>query len=134
MKAFIVLSSDSKDQQNDDMVKELQNHVTHNTASWMKPHVVRSRDKQFDSVTFEPQNTEMTSAIGSDNRSFAVSGHMIQKTPCWRANCALGHPKQRKLKLSWFVLDVRGATLLSSDTNCKGPIGLRANILQITPC
>ena len=37
-----------------------------------------------------------------------------QKIPCWRAHCALGNPKQRQFKFSCIVLDVRGATLLSS--------------------
>ena len=32
------------------------------------------------------------------NGPFAVNGHMVQKIPCWRANYALGHPKQRKFK------------------------------------
>ena len=33
------------------------------------------------------------------NRLFAASDHMIQKPPYWRANCPLGHLKQRKFKL-----------------------------------
>ena len=55
-----------------------------------------------------------SSILRGANRPFAVSGHMVQKTSCWRANCALGHRKQRKFKLSCFVFDVRGATLVSS--------------------
>ena len=54
---------------------------------------------------------------------------MVRKTPRWRANCAVGHPKQRQFKLNCFVLDFRGASLLFSKvilyfviTNCKGPI------------
>ena len=31
------------------------------------------------------------------NRLFAVNDHMVQKPPCWRANCPLGHPKQSNL-------------------------------------
>ena len=30
------------------------------------------------------------------NRPLTVSGHMVPETSCWRANCAPGHPKQRK--------------------------------------
>ena len=48
------------------------------------------------------------------NRPFAVYDHMTQKPPCWRANCPLGHPKQKNIKLSFFVLDVPVGSLLSS--------------------
>ena len=33
------------------------------------------------------------------NRSFAGYDHMVQNSPYWNANCALGHPKQRRFKL-----------------------------------
>ena len=39
---------------------------------------------------------------------------MVQKPPCWRANYPLGHPKQKNIKLSCFVLDVQEGSLLSS--------------------
>ena len=39
---------------------------------------------------------------------------MVQKPPCWRANYPLGHPKQKNIKLSCFVLDVPVGSLLSS--------------------
>ena len=32
--------------------------------------------------------------------------HMVQKPPYWNANCLLGHLKQRKFRLTSFVLDV----------------------------
>ena len=48
------------------------------------------------------------------NRPFAVNDHMVQKPPCWRANYPLGHPKQKHIKLSYFVLDVPVGSLLSS--------------------
>ena len=48
------------------------------------------------------------------NRPFAVFDHMEQKPPCWRANYPLGHPKQKNIKLSCFVLDVPVGSLLSS--------------------
>ena len=47
-------------------------------------------------------------------RPFAVYDHMVQKPPCWRANYPLGHPKQKNIKLSCFVLDVPVGSLLSS--------------------
>ena len=47
------------------------------------------------------------------NRPFAVYDHMVQKPPCWRANYPLGHPKQKNIKLSCFVLDVPVGSLLS---------------------
>ena len=62
------------------------------------------------------------------NRPFAVYDHMVQKTPHWRANRALGHPKQKNIKFGCFVLDgVPVGSLLSSFlyhviVNCKGPI------------
>ena len=34
------------------------------------------------------------------------SDHMVQKPPYWDANCPLGHLKQRKFRLTSFVLDV----------------------------
>ena len=40
MKAFIVLSSGFKDKNQDEMIKELQEHVTRNTAEWMCPERV----------------------------------------------------------------------------------------------
>ena len=49
-----------------------------------------------------------------DNRPFAVYDHMVQNPPCWRANRPLGHPKQKNIKLSCFVLDVPVGGLLSS--------------------
>ena len=36
------------------------------------------------------------------NRPFATVGHMVQKPPCWMANCALRHQKQRKVKVDWL--------------------------------
>ena len=45
---------------------------------------------------------------------FAAGDHMVQKPPYWRANCALGHLKQRKFKLSCFVLDIPVRNLLTS--------------------
>ena len=48
------------------------------------------------------------------NRPFAVYDHMVQNPPCWRANRPLGHPKQKNIKLSCFVLDVPVGGLLSS--------------------
>ena len=39
---------------------------------------------------------------------------MVQKPPCWRSNYPLGHPKQKNIKLSCFVLDVPVGSLLSS--------------------
>ena len=50
----------------------------------------------------------------SPNRPFAVYDHMVQKPPSWRANYPLGHPKQKNIKLSCFVLDVPVDSLLSS--------------------
>ena len=50
----------------------------------------------------------------SSNGPFAVYNHMVQKPPCWRANYPLGHPKQKHIKLSCFVLDVPVGSLLSS--------------------
>ena len=47
-------------------------------------------------------------------RPFAVYDHMVQKPPCWRANYPLGHPKQKNIKLSCFVLYVPVGSLLSS--------------------
>lgn len=47
--------------------------------------------------------------------------HMVQTMPFWIANYALGNPKQRKLKLNCFVLDVRGTTLLSYKGFFFGP-------------
>ena len=40
------------------------------------------------------------------NRPFAGYDHMVQNSPYWNANCALGHPKQRMSDLSRSVLDV----------------------------
>lgn len=40
MKAFIVLSSDFKNTNQDDMIKELQNYVTKKTGAWMSPRKV----------------------------------------------------------------------------------------------
>ena len=48
------------------------------------------------------------------NRPFAVYDHMVQKPPCWRANYPLGHPKEKNIKLSCFVLGVPVGSLLSS--------------------
>ena len=52
--------------------------------------------------------------IDTINRSFAVYDHMVQKPPCWKAKSPLGHPKQKNIKLSSFVLDVSDGSLLSS--------------------
>ena len=40
--------------------------------------------------------------------------HMVQKLPYWNANCQLGHLKQRKFRLTSFVLDVPVRNLRSS--------------------
>ena len=48
------------------------------------------------------------------NGPFAAGDHIVQKPPHWRANCALGHIKQRKFKFGCFVLDVPVRNLLSS--------------------
>lgn len=40
MKAFIVLSSDFKNTNQDDMIKELQNYVTKKTGAWMSARKV----------------------------------------------------------------------------------------------
>ena len=40
MKAFIVLSSDFKNKNQDEMIKELQNYVTKKTGAWMSPRKV----------------------------------------------------------------------------------------------
>lgn len=40
MKAFIVLSSGFKNENQDHLIKTLQDHVTYNSASWMSPEKV----------------------------------------------------------------------------------------------
>lgn len=40
VKAFVVLSSDSKNKNQDEMIKELQNYVTKKTGAWMSPRKV----------------------------------------------------------------------------------------------
>ena len=40
MKAFVVLSSDFKNKEQDEMIKELQDHVTKKTAAWVSPRKV----------------------------------------------------------------------------------------------
>lgn len=40
MKAFIVLSSDFKNKNQDEMIKELQNYVIKKTGAWMSPRKV----------------------------------------------------------------------------------------------
>ena len=57
---------------------------------------------------------EPTETRPRSNRPFAVYDHMVQKPPCWKANYPLGHPKQKNIKLSCFVLDVPVGSLLSS--------------------
>lgn len=42
MKAFVVLSSGFKNRTQDELVKELQDHVAYNTAAWMCPKKVMS--------------------------------------------------------------------------------------------
>ena len=53
------------------------------------------------------------------------SDHMVQKPPYWDANCPLGHLKQRKFRLTSFVLDVPVRNLRPSmaDISLKGPSG-----------
>ena len=67
------------------------------------------------------------------NRPFAVSDHMVQKPPCWRANYPLGHPKQKNIKLSCFVLDVPVGSLLSSMAVFApcGDTGSRITVLKV---
>ena len=43
-----------------------------------------------------------------------LSDHVVQKSPYWRANDALGHVKQRKFKFGGFFEHVRVRHLLSS--------------------
>ena len=38
------------------------------------------------------------------NRPFARSDHMVQNHTCWWANCAVGLPKQRQVKVDWYEL------------------------------
>lgn len=49
-----------------------------------------------------------------NNKPFAVYDHMVQKTPCWRANCPLRQPKQKDITLNCFVLYVSVCSLLSA--------------------
>ena len=66
-------------------------------------------------VLFEVLSSAHAQALNFQrNRPFAVYDHMVQKPPCWRANYPLGHPKQKNIKLSCFVLDVPVGSLLSS--------------------
>jgi len=44
VKAFIVLSSDSKNKNQDEMIKELQNYVTKKTGAWMSPRKIEFMD------------------------------------------------------------------------------------------
>ena len=39
------------------------------------------------------------------------SDHMVQKSPYWNANCPLEHIKQRKFRLTCFLLDVPARNL-----------------------
>ena len=49
------------------------------------------------------------------------SDHMVQKPPYWNANYPVGHLKQRKFRLTSFVLDV--------------PVcNLRSNMAVFVPC
>ena len=48
------------------------------------------------------------------NRPFAACDHMVQKPPYWNANCPLGYLKQRKFRLTCFVLYVPVRNLRSS--------------------
>ena len=49
------------------------------------------------------------------------SDHMVQKPPYWNANYPVGHLKQRKFRLTSFVLDV--------------PVGnLGSNMAVFVPC
>ena len=44
---------------------------------------------------------------------------VVQKPPYWNANCPLGHLKQRKFKLTCFLLDVPVCNLHSSISFCQ---------------
>ena len=70
--------------------------------------------------------------IGQSNRPFAVYYHMMQITPCWRANCTLGHPKQNNFQLNflffwmahWAICSPARCYLYHVILNCKEPIAL----------
>ena len=68
----------------------------------------RNTDLAYDTILWEENNQYVI------NRPFAVYDHMVQNPPCWRANRPLGHPKQKNIKLTCFVLDVPVGGLLSS--------------------
>ena len=40
VKAIVVLTDDFKNKEQNDLTKELQDHVTRNTAAWMSPTIV----------------------------------------------------------------------------------------------
>ena len=42
----------------------------------------------------EVHNVFKKAGVRFSNWTFSANGHMVQNRPCWRAGCALGHPRQ----------------------------------------